>query len=260
MKKGKSIAALFAMTVALLLAFQSSLTASAAGNTYIIHYNAEEEEWYYQAGSTWNDDIESRELYYLQQDIKDGDLLVVEGNGGVIKVNVRLSNLSLLHGASAIVTANSIDECYLFGGSVCAINGNVTNAYVYEDAAVTFNNSVGTLQIIGEYDVNASATVAGTVSRVIAKDNDGVYYEYSNFTQGKLKIENGEMKTEEQYYSTSPSAAAPPTQTSQPQKASATSASEYDDVPKTGEGATVYWLLGIAVACLAGRYALRKIS
>lgn len=269
MKKRKTIVALLAMAAVLVFAFQSSLTASAAGNTYIIHYDAEadEPEWLYQSGSTWEESSENKVLSDLQQKIKDGDTILIEGKGGEIRLNAHLANVYFLNGSYALLFTNGIDECTLFSGSLASISGSITNAYVYDTAGVTFNNNVNTLQIIGTKDeLLGTVNVAGgvTVAHVIGKDNGGVCYEYYNVAAGRLDIEDGEMKTDEKYYSTVASAATPQTtQPAQPAAQSGTSSSqssEYDDVPKTGESSLVYWLLGIAVVCLAGRYALRKVS
>ncbi len=250
---------LLAMTAALLLVLPAPMKALAAGNTYIVRYDEENGKWYYQNGNTWNEDGEKRELYYLEQDLQNGDIIVVDSSGE-IRLNVHLSNLTLSPGVSAIVTTNGIDDCFLTRGTVSAINGDVANAYVYEDAAVTFNNSVGNLNVLAESDLMADVTVAGTVGRVIGDVPEGEHYEYQGVAKGKLVIEDGSMKTAESDLNTAvPAAPKTPTQQSTAPAQQSSSAGEYDDVPKTGESQAVYWLLAVAAVCLAGRYALKKV-
>ena len=84
------------------------------------------------------------------------------------------------------------------------------------------------------------------------------YYDYYNFAANKLFTEDGALRTDAQYYSkTAPAAtpeAAQPVATAQP----VASSSAYDDVPKTGESALPFYLMGAAVLCVVSGYALRK--
>lgn len=236
-------------------------------------------EWRFQTGSTWDDQGFHRELYYLQQDIKDGDLLVIDGSGSrlYLELNVRLSNLTSCHANEAVVTAKGIDNCYVLENSIFAVNGDVTNAYVYDNATSTFNNNVTNLEIIGKENLlKATITVMGTVNYLKGQDGVNTHFELYNFAAGKLVIENGSIKTDASYYSTTPqstaatapstaaasSSAAAETPTASAPAASGTASTaasgEYDDVPKTGEANICIWLLGIAAVCLLGRYQLNK--
>ena len=122
--------------------------------------------------------------------------------------------------------------------------------------------------------IAAIATIngVGTVNHLIAKDNrdQSVFYEAYSFAAGKLAIEDGSLKTEAKYYSTTapapaaaaeaaPAATEQPTQTTAPAQATQNStSSEYDNVPKTGENSAMFWLLGAAVVCMAGGYTIRR--
>ncbi len=271
MKKRKTMASLFAVfavIAAVLLAPQGQLVASAAGNTYIVQAD-EDGDWNYQSGSVWDDTEEGRELYYLQQEIKDGDLLVVQGSGEEIRLNVHLANVTLTKGASALVFANGIDECYILSGCVAAINGEVANAWVYDTGRATFNNNVQTLQIINEEENEPKAyvTAKGSIGHVIARDSGGTHYEYYSVQSGALDIEDGSWKTAEGRYSSTPSAQPAPAPASEPTSAPTASApqpaaasGEYDDVPKTGESGAVCWLLAAAAVCLAGKALLKRAA
>ena len=112
-------------------------------------------------------------------------------------------------------------------------------------------------------NLHAYINGVGTVNHLIAKDNrdQSVFYEAYSFAAGKLAIEDGSLKTEAKYYSTTAPAAASeaapattgqPTQTTAPAQATQNStSSEYDNVPKTGENSAMFWLLGAAVVCMA---------
>ena len=119
-------------------------------------------------------------------------------------------------------------------------------------------------------NLHATINGVGTVNHLIAKDNrdQSVFYEAYSFAAGKLAIEDGSLKTEAKYYSTTapaaaaeaaPAATEQPTQTTAPAQATQNStSSEYDNVPKTGENSAMFWLLGAAVVCITGGYTIRR--
>lgn len=281
MKKLKKIISLLASAALLfMLPGAGTLTASAEEPvSYYVKYHTEDKEWRFQIGSAWDDQGAYRELYYMQQDIKDGDIVIIDGNGDLnITLNVRLSNLTLTNASTIVVGTNGIDSCYILGGSRAAVNGDITNAYVYDASSVTFNNNISTLQILGSSDINANVTAAGSVGHLIGRDNNTTYYDLYNIAQGKLVVENGSLKTSEEHYSTTPSSsgqtASQPvtqesasqtqpaqtqtTQASSSQTSGQASADEYDDVPKTGDSNLVLYLTVAGAVCLLASYALRK--
>ena len=175
----------------------------------------------------------------------------------------------------SVVYANGYDSVYFLSGTSGAVNGDVSHAYVYGDAKANFNSNVDTLEMIGLTDdksnnLHATINGVGTVNHLIAKDNrdQSVFYEAYSFAAGKLAIEDGSLKTEAKYYSTTapaaaaeaaPAATEQPTQTTAPAQATQNStSSEYDNVPKTGENSAMFWLLGAAVVCMAGGYTIRR--
>ena len=110
-------------------------------------------------------------------------------------------------------------------------------------------------------NLHATINGVGTVNHLIAKDNrdQSVFYEAYSFAAGKLAIEDGSLKTEAKYYSTTaPAAAAEAAPAATEQATQNSTSSEYDNVPKTGENSAMFWLLGAAVVCMAGGYTIRR--
>ena len=280
MKKFKKFASLLAVT-ALVAAFPGSkmMTVSAqTPTTFCVAYDSDDNDWYYQRdSSTWNVNIERKEAFQLKDVIQNGDIVVVEGASSDTGLNldisnVRLSNLTFKNASTVIVTTAGVDACYVLNGTVAAINGDVTKAEVYDISSVTFNNNVADLKIIGTNDIHSYVSAGGTVGHVLAVDENRTYYEYYDVASGKLDIEDGGFHTDSAYYSETPSASSGTAQTTQPAAQNpapaaqpapapaASSAGEYDHVPKTGEGAPVYlWFMGIAAVCFAGKLALKKV-
>ena len=258
-----------------LLPGTNALRVSADGPvTYTIQYVESAGEWRFQPNYPWDDQGYHRELYYLHQDMKDGDKLVVMASGHdlLLELTQHLSNLTFENTPNAVVSANGIDECFVLKDSVAAISGNVTRAYVYDNARCTFNQNVEYLEISGSFPLKATVSVGGTVGHLLAKDYDRVHYEFYQFAAGTLSIVDGALKTDAANYSTQPGqepAAAPEAVTSAPAAPAAEAstesaapaapaADEYDEVPKTGDTTSYVWLLGIAAVCLLGGYRLRR--
>jgi len=257
----KMVAMLAAVAMCVLLPGVSSLTASAAEPTTYCLKNVSG-EWRFQEGS-WKEDGYHRELYYLHEGIKDGDIIVIEPDTAHLNLSVsaRLSNLTLKGTNNVIVSANGIDNCYILANTTAtAVTSDITNAYVYENASVTLNKNVNTLTIQGSSDIVANVTCAGTVAHLIGKDNLQTYYDVYNVAAGKLKIENGSIRMEDKDFTrTAPSGTAQTTTTTTTtQQTTSTSSDEYDDVPKTGESDMIFWLIGIGIICLAGKLTLKK--
>ena len=266
MKRLKKFVTLFTLAaVCFAIPGLGKITVKAAEpTTYVLNYSDSSSEWRYKEASSWSAEVQDRELYYLQQNIKDGDYIVIDNDV------VRLGNLTFKNTVGVpVVYANGYDSVYFLSGTSGAVNGDVSHAYVYGDAKANFNSNVDTLEMIGLTDdksnnLHATINGVGTVNHLIAKDNrdQSVFYEAYSFAAGKLAIEDGSLKTEAKYYSTTapaPAATEQPTQTTAPAQATQNStSSEYDNVPKTGENSAMFWLLGAAVVCMAGGYTIRR--
>lgn len=266
MKKAKKIITLFAAALLCVLPILSTpITAKAVEpTTYSVKYDSGSGDWRYMVGN-WNDENTSREIYYLKQDIVDGDYIIIAGaNGYTLELDARLGNLTVLStDAAPIITVKGIDNLYVLNNSSCVINGDVTNAYIYDQSFCNFNSNVSYLEIIGTSDITATAAAGGTVGHVKGYDNNKVYYDFYNFNKGTLYIENGSVRTDEKEYSKTPAAGTttattPASSTTSAGTTASSNSSEYDDVPKTGESNAVVWLMAIAFLCSVGSYQLKK--
>lgn len=269
MKKTKTlISMLAAAAILFLLPYCNSLKASADEPvTYAVKYLPDEEDWRYQADtSTFNEENPHRELYYLQESLKDGDLVVVynptDSSQTVDLGTKRLSNLTVVETKGiTIINTGGVDECYVLANNSVVINGNVTKAFVYDYALCNFNNNVTELTIYAGDDVFSDVGCSGTVGHLYVPSTtmNHTFYDLYNFQANSLSMEDGVLLTSDTQYSSSPSAGTAPAPTAAPQTPASSSAnnSEYDSVPKTGEFNPVPWLSCIAALCAAGSLKLK---
>ncbi|MBO5282978.1 MAG: hypothetical protein J6B43_07640 [Lachnospiraceae bacterium] len=236
--------------------------------TYSLKYVEDKGEWRFHVGA-WDDNNSGhRELYYLKESIKDGDQIVIEeGNYPLnLELPVNLKSITFNHSGNAVITAKSTENVYVLRDSVAAVNGDVVNAHVYDNAVANFNNNVTNLFITKERSGEQTIAVVGTVAYVKTSDAEKVYNEFYNFQAGSFYQEKGILKTDASKYSTTPPADTTPAQTTpatQPAAdtsaaAPAASGSEYDDVPKTGESFLPYLLLMAAGVCFGSAYLLQR--
>ena len=239
MKLFKKTISIFVMAVLCFMCFfNTSITADAAEpTTYYLKYVSANSDWRYQVGE-WKADGYHRELYYMQQEIKDGDIIVVDSTVNLtLELNVRLSNLTIVSANTAVVYAKGYDNVYVLSGSRCAINGDVTNADVYGNAVVNFNNNVGFLRILDENGTNLQATVncLGTVDHLYGGSPTQMVYENYSYAKDSLRIVDGVNKTDvTKFTSTPPATTTTPSTPSTPSNNNNNS-NEYDEVPKTGD-------------------------
>ncbi len=274
MKKLKTLVSLMAAALLLIVPGAKTLQTSAAEPvTYSLKYVENEEEWRYQVGP-WNDGAGHRELYYLKESIKDGDLIVIESgeHSLILDLPVNLNNITFNHTYSAAVTAKSVENVYVLRDSVAAVNGDVVNAHVYDNAVANFNNNVTNLYITKERSGEQSIAVIGTVAYVKTSDAEKVYNEFYNFEANSFRQEKGILKTDPSKYSTVPGVPALPQQPVAPVTPVDPAApaapvapvvpaagGEYDDVPKTGDSFVLpYVLFAAAGICFGGVYLLRS--
>ena len=258
----KLVTLLTALVLCLVPLFGNTMTVNAAGYTYYIKYVESIDQWRFMP-DTWSESGHHRELYYMQLDLKDGDVIVVDGkdtnNILNLEVNVNLSGLYVNTASPSNITAKGIDNCYVIENGQSIINAPVKNAYVYDKALAQFNNDVENLEVIASKGDLLGATVGtnGAVKHLKAYSTR-LHYEFYDFAPGALSIVNGEFKSAEGTYSATPSA----TTTTPATPATSTPAApsgEYDDVPKTADiRFNPLWLVALAAACFAGSYALKK--
>lgn len=259
-KKFTSI--LIATALLILLPAGNTLTVSAEEPTrHYVKYVEAKNEWRYQQTMTWDSNSEGRDLYYLKEGIKDGDILVIEGSNSSLNLElpVKLSNLTINHANLVVVTTNGIQELYVLQNSVAAINGDISNAYVYDNAVCNINNNATNLILYGNPKVEPTVVVAGTVDYVKISDATQTYYEFYNFATGSFHIDKGIMKTDVSKYSSTPSKpASQPAADNTVTTQTSDSSDEYDDVPKTGDSSTYLVFLIISALCFAGSYLLKS--
>lgn len=268
MKKFKKMLGGFmALVVCLLPLLGTSMPVLAEGEvtTYHVKYvnDGTISDWRFQYGS-WTEGGYHRELYYLNTGIKDGDKLVIEGTGEKtlnLNLNVNLSEVTFFAAASPVVTAKSIDTVYgLFGGTF-AVNGDVKNAYIYENCACNFNNNVSYLEVINSDGDNIEATIKvnGTVDHAKSVGATKTHFDLYSFTAGSFTMHDGALYTKQEQCSQTPPVVATPAPAAPAAPSTPTTGGEYDDVPKTADVRfNPLWLIGAAVVCFAGGLALRK--
>lgn len=268
MKKLKKIIALFTVALFCIIPLLSLPLTAQASTPTTYYLKPVGDEWRYIKDSlVWGDSY-NRELYYMHQDIKDGDIIVIDGNANIeLKLNVSLSNLTVLQSSSAIVHAKSFDEVHVANNTIAAINGNVKSAFVYAGATVNFNNDAQDIYLESPTYVYVAGNIknatlhgavapavnlgcGGTVEHVKAISDTNTVYEGYNFKKGTLDIFAGTLKTAETDYSKTAPAT---TTTTKP------ATGELDDVPKTSDfSVNPVWFLGLAVVCMLGYRRLER--
>lgn len=269
----KKLLSIFAVACfALILWAQNIVPVSAAEpTTYVVKYDDSNDQWYYQIGSSWDDTVPPprREIYYMIQDMKDGDYVVVDAtNGqGTLVLDFTLGNLTILPNSNALITCKGVIEYYQLNNTAVSLTANVEKAFVYDNAIANFNKNVNVLELIYDQTPEMIAGVGGTCSEfwVHTYDASQTKYHLWNFKETLLFNETI-LKTPYGTYDINPPAspAAPivsatpsSTPTSTP-SAPSSSADEYDDVPKTGDSAMFLWMFGLAALCFAGSYSFKK--
>lgn len=276
MKKHKKM---FTMLTAVMLLFMSGsnyLKVSAAEPvTYSVYYAAEDQDWEYRANTPeFEDPNYYRELHYMKETLKDGDLVAVyyDGSSDIGPIldlgNVRLSNLTIAQSDGlSIIYAGYIDEVFLLAGTSSAINSDVGTVHAYDSVTCNLNKNVKELLLTFEDNIHSTIGSSGTVGHFYAASEAETPHNLYNFQAGSFYLFEGSLETPEDKYSTTPSGSAPqqpaPTQPANPQPTNAPSSqpssesSEYDSVPKTGSSSPILWLLCIAVLCMSGYFGIK---
>lgn len=272
MKKHTKIMSLLTLAAMLvLIPGANTLTVSAdAPTTYNITYIDDKGEWRYTDEEDF-DEGSHHSLSHIEDDIKDGDIVVIYGNDSVpghFDFPVHLSNLTIMGAEEyVIVTTRGVTDFFALQESVAAVNGDIQNAYLYQDSRVTFNNNVNYLEVNADFDSDIETDCKGTVGHFLWHFEGSVRYDIYNVASGRLEVDE-ELKTNSEFYSTTPGATATapaaaentpaPADTPAQNTTTPPASNEYDDVPKTGEAPVSLVLLGVAVVCLAGSRALKR--
>lgn len=278
-KKGKAlVSTLMAALLLALLPGSSLLTAHAAeAKTYSVKFiGGSINDWRYVEGNKFEDDAYHRELYYLNQELKDGDTVVVYGGDTdptreLHLTAVRLENLTVAQNTTAIIFTGGVKDCYILGGAFAAINGDVTNAYLYDSVTCTFNNNVLDMVLTFADTRSSNISCAGTVGCFRTDSTNGaagaIFYDIPancmSMVDGTYQITRYSPTASEAYLAAkNDSTAAPaeaPAQSTDTVQTPATDAAEYDEVPKTGDFNAAVPLVCAAVLLFAGScYLYRK--
>lgn len=282
------VSMLAAAAMLVLLPGSNALTANAAeGNTYSLKYlGGDINDWRYVSGSTFEDGMYHGSLYTLKtQHLKDGDNIVVYGGdvapGKHLDLgDVKLNSLTVHQYTTAVIFTGGIKDCYVLAGAYTAINGDVTNATLYDNTTCTFNNNVLDMILYISDKPYSNISCAGTVGyfRIIT-NTDEPYGGFYDIPKNTMKLVDGTIQygvwssTPSDEYLQAKAAAdgaaaaetAPNTSsgssTTPSTPAAGTSSDEYDRVPKTGDSNNVIWLVslvGAAAILFAGSYGLYK--
>ena len=100
MKKMKKLVTMLVVAICVLLPLADAMPVSAATPyTYYVKYLPAQGTWGFQSGSSaWDDSKAYTSIVHLNTYIKDGDIVIVDGNNPNSKIDiaVNLSNLTLL--------------------------------------------------------------------------------------------------------------------------------------------------------------------
>ena len=261
----------FAVILSLCMMFTAScitkLTVEAEGaTTYTL--KVVDDEWRFQPNYPWDDTVQHRELYYMYQNFKDGDKVVIIDSADKkleLELDKNISNLTVQRASQVIVTAPYVEESYILGGAVAAINADINKAYVYDNAIVNFNKNVQYLEVLTDRTDTALAAnigVTGQVAHAYAHEGENVVFDIYDLKAGKFSIVNGGFNIADGNYTKTATSSTVVTAPAQTPAATTTTtpsaADELDDVPKTGDVVTYYWMLGLAAACMVGGLYLKK--
>lgn len=269
MKKRKNIITMLAATALIFMAGSNSFKSQAAEPvTYSVRYMPETQDWEYRADtSDFEDPDLYRELYYMKETLKDGDLVAVYYDGSsnsdpVLDLgNVHLSNLTIAQSdGHSIIYAGYIDQCFLLAGTTSSINSDINTLYVYDSITCNLNKNVKELRLSFQDVDNMHSTIGctGSVEHFYAASETYTPYDLYHFEANSFYLLNGDLQTPEDKYSKTASSSAPlqtpapPSNSAEPSNSAADPSAEYDHVPKTGNTSPVLWLLCTAVLCLGG--------
>ena len=291
MKKVKGMI-LFLLTVCVLAVMPMAMKMDVNAESVTYSVGFDDSDYKFQIGYPWDEDAQHRELYYLEQDIKDGDKIVIypSASGVKLNLNARLADVTVNQATDVVVTAKGYDAVYFLTGSTGAANGTVSKGVAYGGTKVNFNGSVGTgivyeesslnfqgnverLEIYGEDQPKANVEVAGTVNTLVVQGGSHVDYLIQNIHEGKMKMEDGHLRTSSKYFNarfdgseaetmsefTKNQAAAAPATPAAPAAGNGNTSNDYDAVPKTGDTTNAFaWLMAAVAFAVVAVYARKR--
>lgn len=274
------VSMLAAAAMLVLLPCSNTLTVRAEANTYSIQFfGGAINDWCYVTGSTFDEKQAYSKIGGLRsRDLKDGDHIVVYDSGYEPTRHLDLSGFNLgsvtIHNnVTAVFIADSIKDCYILAGAYAAINGNVTNAYLYDTTSCTFNNDVLEMELYYTGEPTSSISCGGTVGHfcIWTKDRQTRRNEFYDIPKNTMKLDQGTVQftwspTPSESYlqakaaadGTAPAGTAATPAPGNANPAAGSAADEYDAVPKTGSNSHILWLAGIAALLFAASFCLYR--
>ncbi len=266
------LSVLTAAFLLVLLPDGNTLTARAESKTYSVRFfGGDINGWRYVDGNEFPENAQHQNADNLRNLLQEGDAVVVFGGdtdptSPLNLGSVKLGNLTMMMGNnSAIVHTGGIKDCYILEGAFAAINGDVTNAYLYDYVTCNFNNNVLDLTLYVKDTPTSNIACLGTVGHFYVEIDGSPWRNSYDLPAEALIMKNGAFPFEQ--YSITPSeaylqaraAADGTTPAAAPAPApSSSSDDEYDKVPKTGDSSSVTRLLWSAAALLAGSCLMRR--
>ena len=232
-----------------------TMTAKAAPTTYTVKYVPAYSEWRAQPLSTWDEGAGHGDVEYLKVNVKDGDVVVVQGSAGDPALNLQfsasLSNFTVVSATNYVtIESGEITDAYVLKGSVVDVKSKCKNVYVYDNSVCNVRQNADLIQLVKVSSMEMNVLANGTVARCQFVDNGNVTKDLYSFGKDTFRVEKGELKTAAANYSTTGTA------TTSSGKAQTTNGAAVS--PKTVESSHAIWLFVIAVICLAGAFASKK--
>lgn len=232
----------------------AATTAKAAPTTYTVKYVPAESEWRVQPLASWDDATGSGNVGYLAVNVKDGDVVVVQGGSDDpvlnLKFNASLSNFTVISTTGYVtIECGEITDAYVLKGSIVDLKSKCKNVYVYDNSVCNVRQDADLIQLAKSSKMEMNVLANGTVARFQISENGNVTKELYSFAKDTFRVEKGELKTAASSYSTT--AAAASTGKTQTTNGAAIS-------PKTGENGYAIWFIAIAVFCAACVFASKK--
>ena len=232
-----------------------TMTAKAAPTTYTLKYVPAYSEWRAQPLANWDEGAGSGNVGYLEVNVKDGDVVIVQGGSGDPALNLKfsasLSNFTVIAATNYVtIESGEITDAYVLKGSVVDLKGKCKNVYVYDNSVCNVRQDADLIQFVKSSSLEMNVLANGTVARCQFVENGNVTKDLYSFAKDTFRVEKGALKTAASSYSTTGTAASASGKTQTTNGAAVS--------PKTGESSHAIWLFAIAVICLAGAFASKK--
>lgn len=267
------VSMLAAAAMLVMLPNSSAMTVKAAGNTYSVKYlGGDVNAWCYVPGSTFDEALYPKGVDVLKVlDLQNGDNIVVyPSEVGTYKdldlSGFTLNNLTVHQNAKAAVITDGIKDCYILAGAYAAVNGDVTNAHLYDNTTCTFNNNVLYMELYAD-NPQSNISCGGTVGEFRMLNTNAVsQFVFYEIPKGNMKLVDGTVQftwspepsdaylqakaaadgTAPEQTPAGETPADPPAAPAPEATPSTPASSEYDHVPKTGEDNHTILLAGLA--------------